>query len=224
MNKLIRCSLPASFAKSRGLQRIIFSADIAEIYLGCEELRSNKTNRIKIISGRSERAFMTGVLLLSASTVMVKVIGLAYKIPLLSVLGTEGMGYFNSAYEIYALLCIIATAGLPIALSMMVSVNAERGDSGAIRHVYRDAMLLFAVFGTLGGAFMFAFADKMAEYYSKEYGLRPFAGTDNHMAGYNPRYAGIMTDVPIESVEHFMELFRRGDYEIFEREGYIPEI
>lgn len=67
-------------------------------------------------------------------------------------------------------------------------------------------------------------ADKMAEYYSKEYGLRPFAGTDNHMAGYNPRYAGIMTDVPIESVEHFIELFRHGDYEIFEREGYIPEI
>ena len=44
---------------------------------------------------------MSGVLVLSLSTVIVKVIGLAYKIPMIALLGAEGMGYFNSAYEIY---------------------------------------------------------------------------------------------------------------------------
>lgn len=105
---------------------------------------------------------MSGVLVLSLSTFAVKIIGLAYKIPMLDLLGAEGMGYFNSAYEIYALLCIIATAGLPIALSMLVSVNMERGDLAAVKKVYRGAMLLFTAIGTIGGAFLFAFADKMA--------------------------------------------------------------
>ena len=107
---------------------------------------------------------MSGVLVLSLSTFAVKIIGLAYKIPMLDLLGAEGMGYFNSAYEIYALLCIIATAGLPIALSILVSVNIERGDVKALRRVYRGAMLLFAAIGTVGGAVMFAFADKMAAF------------------------------------------------------------
>jgi stage V sporulation protein B len=70
--------------------------------------------------------FMSGVFILSLSTFLVKIIGLAYKIPMLSLLGAEGMGYFNSAYEIYALLCVITTAGLPIALSMMVSVSSQK--------------------------------------------------------------------------------------------------
>ena len=54
------------------------------------------------------RGFVSGVLLLSLSTALVKVIGLAFKIPMLALLGADGMGYFNSAYEIYALLCVIA--------------------------------------------------------------------------------------------------------------------
>lgn len=66
-------------------------------------------------------------------------------------------------------------------------------------------------------------SNHLAEVYCESYGLRPFAGTDNHVAGYNARYGGIMTDVPIESVEHFIELFHRGEYEVFTRKGYTPE-
>ena len=60
-------------------------------------------------SGRRIRdnGFMSGVLVLSLSAVIVKIIGLVYKIPMLKLLGSEGMGYFNSAYEIYTLFCIV---------------------------------------------------------------------------------------------------------------------
>jgi O-antigen/teichoic acid export membrane protein len=44
-----------------------------------------------------ERSFFSGVFLLSLSTVIVKLLGLGFKIPMLSFLGTEGRGYFNSA-------------------------------------------------------------------------------------------------------------------------------
>lgn len=65
--------------------------------------------------------FLSGVSLLTLSAVAVKVIGLAYRIPMLRVLGTAGMGYFNTAYEVYALLCVLSTAGLPVAMSVLLA-------------------------------------------------------------------------------------------------------
>ena len=101
---------------------------------------------------------MTGVLLLSASTVMVKVIGLAYKIPLLSVLGTEGMGYFNSAYEIYTVLCVISTAGIPVALSILISGALETGDIFRAEKVYKTSFAVLCATGGVGSAALCAFA------------------------------------------------------------------
>ena len=78
-------------------------------------------------AGNMRKTFLSGVLLLSLSTVLVKIIGLIYKIPMLSYLGSEGMGYFNSAYEIYALFCVISTAGLPVAMSVLISALEAEG-------------------------------------------------------------------------------------------------
>ena len=109
------------------------------------------------------RSFISGVLLLSLSTVAVKVIGLAFKIPMLSLLGTDGMGYFNSAYEIYALLCVIATAGLPTALSMLISSARAKGEGERIRKTFRSALALFAAIGMIGSAVMALFSQRLAE-------------------------------------------------------------
>lgn len=113
---------------------------------------------IKQDSGASERAFMSGVLILTVSTVIVKIIGLAYKIPLLSVLGAEGMGYFNSAYEIYALLCGVSTSGLPVAVSMLISSADKKGDVSAEGGIYRTASAIMVTKGVLfsGGLALFA--------------------------------------------------------------------
>lgn len=97
----------------------------------------------------SERVFMSGVLILTVSTVIVKIIGLAYKIPLLSVLGAEGMGYFNSAYEIYALLCGVSTSGMPVAVSMLISSADKRGDVCRADGVYRTASAIMITKGVL---------------------------------------------------------------------------
>ena len=105
-------------------------------------------NLINKKDGRGgERRFFSGVLLLSLSTVIVKLIGLGFKIPMLSFLGAEGMGYFNSAYEIYALLCTVATAGLPVALSILVASSRADGDVIAAERIYRCASRMFLTFG-----------------------------------------------------------------------------
>lgn len=124
-------------------------------------MRSNKSTTA---NGKGEKSFMSGVLILSLSTLLVKIIGLAFKIPMLSFLGTEGMGYFNSAYEIYALLCVIATAGLPVALSMLVSAARARGDGIEVSRVYRSAKRLFLVAGLAGSAAMLALARPLSDF------------------------------------------------------------
>ena len=111
---------------------------------------------------KNGKGFMSGVLVLSISTFAVKLIGLAYKIPMMALLGAEGMGYFNSAYEIYALLCVISTAGLPVALSMLVSACAENKNYRRMSRVYRTAMTVFALLGAFGTAFMLIFAKRLS--------------------------------------------------------------
>ncbi len=101
-----------------------------------------------------KKSFLSGVLLLSLSTVLVKVVGFVYKIPMLSYLGSVGMGYFHSAYEIYAMFCVIATAGLPVALSVLISAALARGDSRSVRKIFRAAMAVFWIIGVIGSGIM----------------------------------------------------------------------
>lgn len=104
--------------------------------------------------------FLSGVLILSVSAIVVKIIGLIYKIPMLRLLGSEGMGYFNSAYEIYALFCTVSTAGLPVAMSVMIS--RCRGREGAEERIFKVSLRLFLVLGAVGTLVMLITAYPLA--------------------------------------------------------------
>ena len=88
-------------------------------------------------------SFLSGAGILTLSALTVKVIGLLYRIPLLNLLGTEGMGYFNTAYELYALFCVIPTAGLPVAMSVLISALEAEGRVTEGRRVFRVSLGLF---------------------------------------------------------------------------------
>ena len=95
-------------------------------------------------------SFLSGVGILTLSSLTVKVIGLFYRIPLLNYLGTEGMGYFNTAYELYALFCVISTAGLPVAMSVLIASFETEGRARDTGRVFRVALALFAGVGGMG--------------------------------------------------------------------------
>jgi len=106
----------------------------------------------------AKKSFLSGVLLLSLSTVLVKIVGFIYKIPMLSYLGSVGMGYFHSAYEIYAMFCVIATAGLPVALSLLISAALAREDRERVRRIFQIGIKVFFAVGILGSGVMIALA------------------------------------------------------------------
>lgn len=106
---------------------------------------------------KKQSSFAAGAVLLAVSAIVVKVIGVCYKIPLVHLLGAEGMGYFNAAYDVYALLCVISTTGLPVAVSVVM--NRRPGNQ---KRIYLLSLAVFTILGMLGAAGVFFCADRIA--------------------------------------------------------------
>ena len=85
---------------------------------------------------RKKQSLLTGAGVLAIATVLVKIIGAIYKIPLINLLTPEGYGYFTGAYAVYNPLYAISMAGLPIAVAKMVSQSIEAGRIKTIRTVF----------------------------------------------------------------------------------------
>ena len=114
------------------------------------------------MSKEKKQSFIGGTMILAIAVAVVKVIGALYKIPLGNILGTEGMTHFNSAYNIYSVLLSISTAGLPLAVSKLVSEARALGRYNQSRKVLSVAMWLFVVLGAAGTSLMFFWAEPLA--------------------------------------------------------------
>ena len=93
---------------------------------------------------------LNGALVLVVATMLVKVIGAIYKIPLTALIGEVGRGYFSSAYEIYTPIYAISMAGLPVAVSKMVSESVTLGNYNDARQIFNVAKKLFLIVGVVG--------------------------------------------------------------------------
>ena len=101
--------------------------------------------------------FISGAAVLALAVAVTKVLGALYKIPLGNLLDKEGMAHFYAAYNIYNLLLVLSTAGLPLALSRLVSRAAAQGRRNAQRRIFRTALALLAVIGAVCSAVMCLF-------------------------------------------------------------------
>lgn len=106
--------------------------------------------------------FFSGVVVLTIANILVKCVGLILKIVLNTVVGSVGAGYYSSAYEIYAFLYVIATSGLPVALSIMISKCRAQGKLKEARKIFNVAMILFFIIGTVFAVLLIAFSQKIA--------------------------------------------------------------
>lgn len=85
-----------------------------------------------------------GAFWLTASALIVKLLGLIYKVPLTRFLGEEGMGYFNSAYTVYAFFYLLCSAGVPKAVMMVLSEKDENEEEKCrtVRYALYSFMML----------------------------------------------------------------------------------
>ena len=114
------------------------------------------------MSEQRKQSFLHGTMLLAMATAIVKVIGALYKIPLNAIIGEQGFGYYNTAYEIYTVLLMISTAGLPVAMSRMISQANSLGHYRQVRKVYTVCRTIFLTLGLIGAVLMTVFCKQLA--------------------------------------------------------------
>lgn len=100
------------------------------------------------------------MLVLLPATLFTKCVGLFYKVPLLFIVGVEGMAYFLAAYHVYAVLFVLCSTGLPAALSLMVARSVAEHKSA--RRVLHVAMSIFLPIGALGTLLLYVIAVPLA--------------------------------------------------------------
>lgn len=114
------------------------------------------------------------------ASIVVRFIGLLYRIPLTRILGDEAMGYYSTAFEFYNLALLLSSYSLPLAVSKLVSVREVKGQYRNAGKVFGMAMLFGLGVGTVATLVVYFGADAYARFnYAPQvaYPLRVLAPT-----------------------------------------------
>ncbi|MBR3298275.1 MAG: polysaccharide biosynthesis protein [Clostridia bacterium] len=106
-------------------------------------------------------SFVQGATILGIAGLFVKVIGAVYRIPLARIVD-DGMRYYEVAYPYYTWLLVISSAGIPTAISKMVSERVASGDISGAKRVFSSALKLLTVIGIVTSILLFAFSGSIA--------------------------------------------------------------
>lgn len=95
----------------------------------------------------SKNNFIKGATILAAAGLIVKVLGALFRIPLMNIIGSEGVGLYQMAYPIYSFLLTISTSGIPIAISKIVAEKIALRDYKEAHKVFTQARKLMLIVG-----------------------------------------------------------------------------
>lgn len=142
-------------------------------------MENSKTGRKTNKRGSSN--FLVQGIILAAAGIIVRIIGMFYRIPLADILGDEGNGYYSSAFSIYSILLIVSSYSLPTAVSKMVAVRLARKEYNNSIKVLKVSLFYGTVVGGLGAAVLWFGADLFANDFLKmpytSYALKTLAPT-----------------------------------------------
>ena len=112
--------------------------------------------------------FIKSATILIVADIVVKILGVLFKIPLANLIGEVGMGYFQTAYDLYLPFYSVAVSGLPVLLSRLVSRAVTDKNNNELKESISYCRLLFAAFGIIMTALVLclglAFCDDRAKW------------------------------------------------------------
>lgn len=107
--------------------------------------------------------------ILAVASILVRMIGLLYRIPMANIIGSEGNGIYSSAFEIYNILLIISSYGMPMAVSKMVSAKCVEKKYKEAYHIFRCSMIFSLCTGGAAALFVFFGADWLEKNFFKSF-------------------------------------------------------
>ncbi len=116
------------------------------------------------MSAQSKRNhFLVQGSILAAASILVRIIGLIYRIPMVRIIGKEGMGYYSNAFEIYNIALILSSYSIPLAVSKLVAARRVKKEHRNSYRVFLCAMAFAAVVGLLATLIVFFGAGFLAK-------------------------------------------------------------
>ena len=117
-----------------------------------------------MLQGLKSQNYLKGAAILAAASALAKIISAIYKIPLYNIMDAAGRGTFQVTYNVFTLILAISTAGVPAALSRMVSTARAGGNTKLAKRYFAVALPTFIVIGIAAMLIMFFFADSFAAF------------------------------------------------------------
>ncbi len=108
--------------------------------------------------------FMQGAVILSVAGALSKVLGAIYRIPLARWIGADGMGLYQMVYPIYTTILALATAGVPIAISIMISRKITQGYDADAERIVRVSFWVLLITGAILTVVVMICAPQIAVY------------------------------------------------------------
>ena len=125
--------------------------------------------------------FLVQGAILAVAGILVRLIGLAYRVPLLRIIGSKGMGYYSTAYNLYAIILLLSSYSLPLAVSKMVSSRIAKNEYRNANKILRAALIYATIVGGLGFVIVFFganfFASNLYQMPLAKYALQSLAPT-----------------------------------------------
>ena len=101
---------------------------------------------------------------LAIAGLFTRFIGMVYRVVLTRIVGTEGMGYYNTAYEIYNLALLVSTYSIPVAISKIVADRDYKGQYVNSNRVFRVGLLVSSTIGFIASFILLVFANQLASF------------------------------------------------------------
>ncbi len=107
-------------------------------------------------------SLIKGAAILGIAGICVKLMGGIFRIPLTNWIGDDGMSYYGVAYTVYSVLLVLATSGMPVAISRMVAERIVVGEYKNAHRTFQVALSMIGAIGTLAFLICFFFSEEIS--------------------------------------------------------------
>lgn len=107
-------------------------------------------------------SFLKSTLIITIATFVSKILGSVFRIPLQNIAGDEVFGLFNIVYPVYMIALILSVAGIPIAISKLISEQRAKNNQQAIHEIFVSAGIIGLLFGFTSAILMVIFSGQIA--------------------------------------------------------------
>ncbi|WP_425341291.1 putative polysaccharide biosynthesis protein [Brevibacillus borstelensis] len=120
-----------------------------------------------------KNSFLAGAFILALAGILSKVIGMFYRIPLQEIVGDNGLGLYQEVYPLYLTFLILATAGVPVALSRVIAEALAEGKQGMVSQILARSMVLMGGIGLVLFAILYASSPLIARMMGNPHLIEP---------------------------------------------------